>query len=166
MVLTASMVLTSTHIIILVLLNHTRTRGLSVACMRDFVFTILQCEGIAYIWLEYTVVHIPGNEGWCSEIWLWQGVVVHLIFGSKNTHYPAVNSQVPRPCLPPWPVELRVGSVLGGSCWWEERVLVVAPHLAVTTALHCIVLSCIELHYTALHCTALNCTALHYTALH
>ena len=41
MVLTTPMVLTQTHGIELVILNHTRTRGRSVTRMRDFFFQIL-----------------------------------------------------------------------------------------------------------------------------
>ena len=48
MVLTTPMVLTKTHGIESVLLNHTRTRGPSVTCMRDFLIKYLKLNCLYY----------------------------------------------------------------------------------------------------------------------
>ena len=49
MVLTIPMVLTQTHGIVSVLLNHTRTRGLSVTRIRDFFLLLLGKDIISLI---------------------------------------------------------------------------------------------------------------------
>ena len=58
MVLTTPMVLTQTHGIVLVLLNHTRTRGPSVTRVRDF-FNALPTPRSKNMYFFITI--LPGN---------------------------------------------------------------------------------------------------------
>ena len=52
-----------------------------------------------------------------------------------------------------------------------RNLTIAAVQVADTSALLCMALYCIALHYLTLHCTALHysdlhCTALHYSAMH